>query len=131
MRHAQRPIGKPTADGHDHHIAAVVADVVADLFQTAQRGKIGDRIGEHDLPGQGHSGGDAGHVLLGDAGVEKLPWKPLGELLDHAEAKVADDQRDSRVGGGQFGERANECRSHAQASNSAIAFWYSSPCGLR
>ena len=56
---ALRAVGEAAADGDDLHVGAVVADVVADLLEAAQRREIGDRIGEDVLPAQRHAGGDA------------------------------------------------------------------------
>ena len=67
MAHAQRPVGEAPAHGRDHHVGLVIADVVADLLQAAERGEVADRVGEDDAAGQGHAGGHARHVLLGHA----------------------------------------------------------------
>jgi hypothetical protein len=47
----------------------MIASVIPDLLDATQCRKIGDRIGENDFTGQRHSGGNARHVLFGDAYV--------------------------------------------------------------
>ncbi len=131
MAHAQRAVGEAPAHRRDHHVGLVIADVVADLLQAAERGEVADRVGEDDAAGQGHAGRHARHVLLGHAGVEKLVGKALGEVGDDAEPQVAHHQSDAGIALGHFRDRLDERGPHGAPSISAIARWYSSPCGVR
>src|SRR5712691_9936086 len=69
MRGSHRAIGEEATHGNDFHIGVVVANIVADLLKAAHRWEIGDRVGECNLAAESHSGGHAGHILFGHAGV--------------------------------------------------------------
>ena len=99
----------------------MVTHVVADLFQAAERGKIGNGIGEHDLAALRQAGRNAGHVLLGNAHVDIAIWEPIAKRLQHRVAQVAGQQPDARVVSGEPAEGFDEGGSHGAASNSAIA----------
>ena len=79
-----------------------MVDIVADLLGAAESREIGDRIGEDMVALAGHSGGEAGHILLGHPGIDEAVGEAVGKFLDHAIAKVTDDQGDIVMG---FGER--------------------------
>ena len=70
----------------------MIGAVVADLFQTAQRRKISDRIGEHGLALERHTCGDSRHTLLGDSRVDELVGKRFPERAQNSETEVARDK---------------------------------------
>ena len=128
MRDAQVAVREAAAHGHDLHVGAVVADVVADLLETAQGREVADGVGEHDLAGKGHAGGQADHVLLRDAGVDELVGVLALELLDDGVAEVADHEAHASVLARELIERLDERGPH-EASTSASAVTSSSGDG--
>ena len=97
VRVAERAIRDPAADRDDRDRQAVMIDVVADLLGAAKGREVRDRISEDVIALARHARGEAGHVLLGDAGVDEAVGEALGEALDHVEAEIADHQRDLRI----------------------------------
>src|SRR6185436_17605835 len=101
------------------------------LLEAADDRKVRDRVRQRDAPAHGHAGGEAGHVLLGDAGVDELFGKLFGEFDDDAESEVADDEGDALILARELGQLADERAPHSSSPNSSIAFLNSSPCGVR
>ena len=104
----------------------MVANVVADLLQAAQGGEVADGVSENGVTFERKAGGEAGHVLLGDADIEKLAREARDVLVEDGEAQVAGQQENFRVLGAssvrarmkaslmvglQLGERRIEFRS--------------------
>ena len=71
VRHAKRTIYETRAHTHNFNVDLVIGTAVADLLQTAQRGKIADGVDDHRLSLQRHAGRHAHHGLLRDARVDK------------------------------------------------------------
>ena len=130
MRDAQVSVGEAPADRHHLHVGAVIANVIANLFEATQGGEVANRIREDDLAGERHAGGQADHVLLRHPGVDELVGVLLRELLDHREAKVTHHKTDTWVSVGELVERLDERRPH-EAATSASAVTSSSGVGAR
>src|SRR5712692_951509 len=130
VRDAQVAVREAAPDRDHLHVGAVIADVIADLLQAAQRAEVADRVREDDLAAQRHADGEADHVLLGHAGVDELVRVLVGELLDHRVAEVADDQAHAWVLVGELVEGFDE-RGPQEAATSASAFASSSSAGGR
>ena len=131
VRIAQRAVGEPPANRHDLDRRVVVAHIVSDLLEAAHDRKVCDRVGENRFAAERHSGGEAGHVLLGHPRVDELGGQRLTEALDDAEPEIADDQHDARIAPRQLDERLYERGPHDGFCNSFRAAAYSSPCGDR
>src|SRR5260370_11236918 len=125
MRSGHGAIGKATANGNYFDVRVVIADIVAHVLEAAQRGEIGDGIGEGNLAAEGHACGHAGHVLLGDASIQELFRELFHERRDDTKSQISDDQDDALVLLGQLEEFCDECSSHLQWSNSARASFMS------
>ena len=97
MRPAEVPVGQPRAHGDDGHGQAVVAHVVPDLLEAAQRGEIGDGVGEDVEALARQPRGHRRHVLLRDAGVEEPVRELRRERLDHRVAEGAHHEEQPRV----------------------------------
>ena len=94
VRGAHGAVGEAAADRDDLDVGLVVADVVAHLLEAAQGGEVGDRVGEDDLARSAPCRRRAGHVLLGDAGVDELRRAARSmNCSTTREAEVAGDER--------------------------------------
>ena len=132
VRHAQRTVDEACAHAHDLHVRLMVGAAVADLLQTAQRGKVADGIDHHRLALQRHAGGHAHHGLLRNAGVDEAVGEFLHIRKQHAKAQVAGDQHQLGVRFGVGFQAAGEGVSHGlPASSSFSAASYSSPRAVR
>src|ERR1700683_4204727 len=112
MAHTESAVGESAADRYDLYVRPLIADVISYLLQAPEDGEVRDRVGEDDLPGEGEAGGDTGHVLLGDADIQKTLGEFLHERLDDAESKIADQQIDTVVLGSQNHYPAKKCPPH-------------------
>src|SRR2546422_4560051 len=83
------------------YIRLVVANVVANLLETPEDRKVGNRIGKNDLAAQRQAGRDTGHILFSNSGIQEAARKPFGKGLDDAKTQVANDQEDTLVALGQ------------------------------
>src|SRR6266516_1943228 len=128
MRHTEIAVGETASNRNDLDVRPVVADVVANLFEAAQRAEVADRVGEDDLAGKGHARREADHVLLRHARVDELVGMLVRELFDHREAEVADHQAHAVVLRGEIVQRLDERGPH-EASTSARAVTSSSGVG--
>jgi len=77
MRETNWPVAHASANTDDLHVGAVVANVVADLFQAAQGGETADRVGKNRVALERKAGSQARHVLLRDAHIEELPGESV------------------------------------------------------
>jgi hypothetical protein len=127
VRIALAAIGEAAADRDDLDVGAMVADVVPELLEAPQRREIADRVGEDHLATEGEPGGDAGHVLLGNADIEIAAGKLLREALEHREAEVAADQPEARIGLGKRLDRGDERRPHRAITSAIAAASWSTP----
>ena len=116
MAHAERAVDEAAADTHDLDVGIVIRTVVADLFQTAQRRKVADRIGKDRLARERHAGGDRSHILLGNAGIQKLIREAFPKRFEHAETEIARDELDVRIRLGQRHQRFDKGISHFPSS---------------
>ena len=114
-------IGEAAADGDHGDRQVVVADVVAQLFEAAQRGEIGDGVEHHAAAGQRQACGDADHRLFADADVGVLVGQGFGKSFQHGIAEVGGEQHDVWMGAGVGGQHVDGFGSHALASISARA----------
>src|SRR5260370_35468491 len=64
MREPDWSVAHATADAHDLHVRAVVADVVSDLLQAAQGGEVAKGGHETRGPLQRKAGSGAGHRFI-------------------------------------------------------------------
>src|SRR6185437_11558584 len=103
VRDAELTIAEATAYGDDLDVGIVIRRIVPDLLQTAKTRKIRDRVGEYDAALQGHSRRQTRHVLLGHAGVQKLPGIAARVCLEDTEPEIAGNQDNTRVVGGELG----------------------------
>ena len=129
MRGPKPRIGQPRSDRDDRHGHVMVAGVGPDLFEAARRDEGRDRIGEGAKARHGEPGGDAHHILLGDAAIEETRSIGGPELVEQAIADIARQHDDTRIGA-ELGELVGERVSHASPS-SAKAFWTSAAVGAR
>src|SRR5215472_13090173 len=97
MSRAHRTISETTTNGDDLDVGVVVANIVADVFKTAQSGEISDGIGQSNFPTEGHAGGKASHVLFRDTGIDELLGELFHERGDHAKSQIPDHQNDTLV----------------------------------
>src|SRR6185295_376196 len=104
-------------------VGTVIADVVAQLLQAAQRREVADGVDEDRLAAERDAGRDAGHVLLGNADVAVEVRKAPGDRLQHRIAKITAQQPYVPVLGGHLLERGDEGVSHAPTSFSAASSW--------
>ena len=123
MRQSVHPVLEPSADADDPHREMVKHGAVTHELVRSERREGRDRVREGDEPCLGEAGGDAEHVLLGNADVEEPVREPLRERLDHREAEVAREQDDPLVLFGKLHEGSDEGRPHA-----ATSFMASSNC---
>ena len=87
-----RAVGQAGPDAHYLHVRTVIANVVANLFQAANRRKIGNRVSEDIETGLSQTGCQPRHVLLGNAGIEEAILELLPQTVRHALSQIADDQ---------------------------------------
>ena len=93
----------------------VIANIVANLFETPQRREVGDGIGE-DVKALGReAGSDACHVLFRHACVEKPIRKFPSEWLDHGKAKVTNHEENLRMYPRLSYQLVDECGSHGES----------------
>jgi len=118
MRHTQRPIGQAAADDHDLDVGVVIADVVADLLQAAERGKVGDAVRDRDVAFHRHATGHTGHVLLGHAAVVPAIREGVAERLDFAVTDIRQDHPDPLVALRDVDQHSIEQGSHEAAPTS-------------
>ena len=130
VRHTHGPIAHSPADSHYLDVGAVVTNVVADLLQTTQCGETAYRVGKDNVPLESKSGGDPGHVLLGNPHIQKLTRVAGDEIVQHPEAKVTCEEHKIRVLGRERIKRMDKGVSHDRRSNSARAASYSAPRGI-
>src|SRR5262249_61184240 len=104
----------PPADADDAHGQPVQHRSVADELVGPERGEGDDRVAEGDEAGVGEAGRHADHVLLGHTDVEEAVGKALDEGLEGVVAEVAGQEEETRVGGGQLDEGADEGATHAR-----------------
>ena len=97
MGNAQCTIGYAAADIDNLDICVVVAYIVSNLLQAAQRGEVGDRVCNCDISFHGDAAGNTGHVLLHDAAVIIAFREFLGKTLNFAITDVCQDHMDSGV----------------------------------
>jgi hypothetical protein len=97
MRISHISISHAGPDSHDSHRKIVITHIIANLFQTSQRGKISDRIGKNMKAFRGHPGGHPGHILFGDARIQESIRKLGLKGLNHGIAKISHHQKDPRI----------------------------------
>ena len=81
--------------GSDLDVQVRVADGVADLLKAAARNEHGKAGHEGDIAHRGHTGGDADHVLLGNAAVKMTVRELFAEDLGlggGGQVGIKDDQ---------------------------------------
>jgi hypothetical protein len=109
---AEIAVGEARADGDGGDGEIVLADVVAELFETAERGEVGDGVGEDVEAFGGEACGETCHILFRDACVEEAVGELGGEGFDDRVAEVADDEEDGWVEASLGGEFFDEGGSH-------------------
>ena len=97
MGHALTAVGIACSDRDDAYIALIIGDVVTDLFDATERGEITDGIAIDNPTVHRQTGGNAGHVLFGDANIDKTVGKRVGKGFDDMVAQVTDQQEDVRM----------------------------------
>ena len=97
MGHAEGAVADAAADDDDLDVGVVIADVVADLLEAAQRREVRDRVGDRDVALHRDAAGDARHVLLGDADVVVPVRERIAERLDLAVADVRENHVDAGI----------------------------------
>jgi len=127
----ERPIGESATYSNNFYIGGVIADIVPHLFETAENWEIRNGICEDNFPGKCKAGGDSGHILFGNSGIEKLARKSSRERFGYAKSKVSNYQENPFITLGQFQESFKEGASHSPPPNSAIPSAISSPFGER
>jgi hypothetical protein len=100
----------------------MVANVIPNLFDAPEGGKITDRVHKNHHTAQSHTGGDPGHVLLGHASIYEPRGESLRKGFHNPEAEVSDDQADPLVLLRQFQQGPDESGSHCPTLSSAKAF---------
>src|SRR5262249_58439629 len=105
---------EPATDTDDADGKPVEHGSVANELVRPQRGEGDDRVTEGDEAGVGQAGRRADHVLLGHTDVEEAIGKALDEGLEGVVAEVAGQEEETRVGGGQLDEGADEGATHAR-----------------
>ena len=71
MSHTEGPVGEAATDRDHLYVGPVIANIVSDLLEAPEGGKVGDRIGKDYFPAQRHARGDARHILLGHRRIEE------------------------------------------------------------
>ena len=94
VAHSQCAVGHAASHGDRNDVGIVIANIVAELLQAPERGKVGNRVGKDNLASQGQSSRNAGHILLGHTHIQTLPGKSLGKVDDNAKAQVAHHKHD-------------------------------------
>ena len=115
VRGAQGAVGEAAADRHDLDVGLVVADVVADLLEAAQRREVGDRVGEDDLARSAPCRRRA-PVMFCSATPALTNWSgssPMNRSTTR-EAEVAGDEDDAAVGLRQLVEGVEEGGPHGR-----------------
>ena len=105
-------IRQPAAHRDDRHRQVVIANVIAQLFEAAQRREVRDRINHHPAARERKTGSDTHHRLLANADIRILPRQRLCELLQHRVADVGGQQHDFRVGARIGHQRRDRLSAH-------------------
>src|SRR5205085_9301743 len=119
------PVIEGTSRPHDADGEVVQDGAVTDELVGPKGGERCDRIHEGNEARRRQTGGEAQHVLLGDAGVEEVVWMTVGKALDHREPQVSGDEEDAGVTLGDLGQLPDERPPHSADLTSSTARAYS------
>src|SRR5262249_47275853 len=106
VRYAELPIAESASDRDDVHIHAVIARIVANLFEAPERREIGYGISKYGVPYESHPDSDGGHILFGHARVQELFGEPFAKLIQNSKSEISRDEKNLRV---TFGEQCELC----------------------
>ena len=123
-----RAIGIACPYRDDAHIAVVIDDIVADLFDTAQGGEITDGIAIDYPAVHGQTTRNARHVLFADAYIQETLGESFCKGFHHMEAQIAYEQEDALILARFLYQLIDKCRSHASSSKACFSC---SSLGLR
>ena len=108
----------------------MIADVDADLLQSASRRKRRNRIDKRPQTRERQAGGHAGHVGLGNPAVVEAIGGILLVLVEETIPDVSGEEHHARVAGGKLGNSGGKGISHG-SPNSFRANFTSSAVGIR
>ena len=116
MRRSVVAVAVAAADADDGHGQRVITQIVANLFQAAQRGEGRDGVDERPHSTESQARRRADHRRFRHSGIHESAAEFKRELVEDLEAKIGGQEDHAVIGSGQFRQRRDESISHRFSS---------------